>query len=70
MEDCYEKMSNAVPEASVASADPCIGKRTRKASARRTKGDRTTGTECVPQNGGRTITLNLVIKLGPRTAVK
>lgn len=31
MEDCYEKMSNAVPEASVASADPCIGKRTRKA---------------------------------------
>ena len=55
MEDCYEKMSNAVPEASVASADPCIGKRTRKASVRRTKGDRTTGTECVPQNGGRTI---------------
>ena len=52
MEDCYEKMSNAVPEASVASADPCIGKRTRKASARRTKGDRITGTECVPQNGG------------------
>ena len=45
MEDCYEKMSNAVPEASVASANPCIGKRTRKASARRTKGDRTTGTE-------------------------